>query len=384
MRVLTLLVGLVTLYLLLSVTRTVWGTFLVAFALAYLLNPLVTWLERHRFRRFFGVALVLLVFALLLVFFWSIGRTIAMQLPNFVALVPELVEQVQAVPFAISRSIDPTFGEVFRQVSGAIETFLDRLAEDIIPTLIEGGMETGLMSRVVALMGGGFRISIAFVLMVYLLYKFPGYSRSFLSVFPARRRPWVAELLAKANHSVGGYVRGQLIIAGAVGLLSYIGLTLVGVPFAPGLGLLATIFNLIPYFGPLAVSVPALLLAMTVSWGSVLAAALVLLGANAIDAYVLTPVILSRTIKVDPVTVIIAILLGSSLFGLVGAVIAVPSAVFLKLLYIEYYVQSDWYRRGAEAQDEAALPEADEPIAKAREETSDETVPISPSLRGGG
>lgn len=356
-RALTLLAGLVALYSFLAATREVWGIFLGAFLLAYLLYPLAAWLERRSFPRVFVLVIVMAGFLLLVGAFAGIGALVGAELPKVAPELVGVVDQLSELPFRISRFIDPSFGDLFRRVSSATEMLIERLTEGLIPSLDNDEVEGGLVNRLVALMGGGFRLTMMLVLTLYLLYRFPHYSQSLMESVPARHQPSVRELLDKISYSVGGYLRGQLMIATGVGLLSYLGLVLVGVPLAPALGVLATVLNLIPFFGPLLVSVPTALLALTVGRGTLIGAMLVLLIANQVDTHVLTPLILSRTIKIDPVTVILAILLGSSLFGLLGAVLAVPVAVFLKLLYRDYYLTSSWYH--AEETKKASVPAGD-------------------------
>jgi predicted PurR-regulated permease PerM len=89
--------------------------------------------------------------------------------------------------------------------------------------------------------------------------------------------------------------------------------------------------------------VPTILMALTVGLTPALGALVVLVAVNQVDAHLLTPIIYSRTISLDPVTIVASILTGLVLFGLVGALVAVPIAAFVKLLYVDYYLTSRWY-----------------------------------------
>ncbi|MCL6569755.1 MAG: AI-2E family transporter, partial [Meiothermus silvanus] len=125
-----------------------------------------------------------------------------------------------------------------------------------------------------------------------------------------------------------------------------VGLALVGVPLAGGLGLLAGVFNLIPYVGVIVSTVPALLLAATVGWPTVLLTLLVVWLTNQLEGHLLSPRILGSTTNLHPVTVIAAILIGASLFGLLGALLMVPTAAFAKILIQDYYLKSRLYEEG--------------------------------------
>ena len=185
------------------------------------------------------------------------------------------------------------------------------------------------------------------VLTVFLLYDFPTLNRAFFRAFPRRYQTGVIELLRKLDLSVGGYLRGQLLVSVVIGVAIWLGMTLLGVPFALGIGFLAGVFNIVPYLGPVIAFVPAALLTLTLGGSHLIGTVAVFLGVNFLDSNIISPFIFSLTIKLHPVLVLTSILVGASLFGLVGAIIAVPSAAFLTLLYSEYYLNSRWYDRGA-------------------------------------
>jgi predicted PurR-regulated permease PerM len=231
---------------------------------------------------------------------------------------------------------------VYVNLQGLIQSFL----RDFLPRLETArGSNQGILHMLTRLGGGGAQLGIIFVLTLYFLYHFNRYTLSFLRAFPHRHRPMIEELTTNAGKSVGAYVRGQLLISVIVGFLTYLGLLLLGVPLALVLGVLTGLFNLVPFLGPILAAVPTVILAFTEGNTQVIGALLVLLVVNQIDANLISPMVMSRTNEVDPVTVIVAILFGIAFFGLFGAVIAVPIAAFLKVLYTNYYLEGHWYKR---------------------------------------
>lgn len=342
---LVVVVGYVVYSYVLVPTWQVWSTIIVAYLIAYLLSPFVAWMER-RVSRAVGMLAVALSLLLLLGLIWLLGIQIAAQLSTFVAQIPAFTETLQELPYLISRRIDPAFGAVFDQIYVSLQSLVRGLVEGVLPRLtdIRSG-EGGVVRGLVTLAGGGARVGIVLVLSAYLLYNFPRYNRSFLRAFPHRHRPEIEEVMIDAGRSVGGYVRAQVLISVIVGGLTFLGLALVGIPLASALGLIAGIANLIPFLGPIITAVPTLLLAFTEGSGQVIGAIVVLAAINQIDGHLLSPMIFSRVISLDPVTVILAILLGAALFGFLGAVVAVPIAAFLKILYMDYYLESDWYKQ---------------------------------------
>lgn len=321
-------------FVVLGRTRLVWGSFLVAFAFAYLLSPLVNVLGRRGYPRWAGVLVVVGLLLLALTGLGLLAILVASQLADLGAEAPGLLDAVNEAPFRMARTIDPSFGRVFEQVFATTHLLSERLAAEVIPSL-EGVGVAGVRGAARALSNVGTSVALILVASVYLLHRFPGYLSSALEAIPPRHRPFVRNLADKADRSVGGFIRGQLAIALVVGVLSSVALELLGIPLALVLGVLAGMFNLIPFFGPVIVAVPTVILAATVGWGHVLGALAVLLTINLLDGNVLTPLVYARTVSLDPVTVIVAILFGAALFGLVGALLAVPIAAFLKVVYVE-------------------------------------------------
>ena len=342
-RTLVLLLAAVGLFLLLRETRLVWGSFLLALLIAYLLLPIVDWIESRGAHRGVGVLVVAVLVLMFLLGVGLLGVAVGAQLSTLANQIPRLVETLREVPFMVARLLDPTFDTVFQQVFMTLNVMSERLVDEVLPS-IQGFGSGGVNDALAALGSFGTAFAAVLVLSLYLLYQFPGYARGALDAVPERHRPFAREIAEKVDFSIGGFLRGQILIAVFVGVLTSIGLTLLGVPLSLVLGVLAGVFNLIPFFGPLIVAVPTAVLAMTGGFGLVVAALGVLLLVNVVDGNVVTPLVYSRTISVDPITIIVVILLGATLFGLVGALVAVPIAAFVKLIYRDYYRESRWFR----------------------------------------
>lgn len=344
------LLTLAGLYFFLGLTRSIWSSFLIAYLIAYLLHPLLAWVERRGLHRVVGVLAIAVGLILFLALLWLLGIRVAAQLALFVEELPGIIENLREIPFRVAREIDPTFEATFQQVFVNLTQFADGLAERAALIFQGAGIGGRLLRGATAVFGGGAQTVITLILGLYLLYNYPRYSLSFLRVFPHRYRPQVEGIMGDVGYAVGGYIRGQLLIALIVGILTGIGLALLGVPLAAGLGLVTGIANLIPFFGPLLATVPTVFFAFTEGWPTVVGAIAILLAVQQIDANVLTPVVFSQVIDIDPVTTIIAILIGAALFGLVGAIAAVPAAVFLTILYRDYYLDGHWYKQSVAAE----------------------------------
>ena len=204
----------------------------------------------------------------------------------------------------------------------------------------------GLFGTITTVVSGVIKVVALVALTVYLLLSFPKVQRFLVRLPPKPYHALSQDLMLKFEHAVGGYFRGQLIVASAVGIIVGVGFALLGVPLALSLGFLAGAFNLIPYLGVIVSTLPALLLALGGGWFKVVGVLVVVTIANQLESHILSPLILGRSTRLHPAVIIIAILLGASLAGIWGALIAVPLAAFAKLLYEDYYQTSRFYEEG--------------------------------------
>ncbi|WP_038058622.1 AI-2E family transporter [Thermus amyloliquefaciens] len=323
---------------------------LTAFAIAYLAHPVVRLFEARRLPRLLGVVLVYLGLGLFLGLASFLAAQTVLELSRLAQELPRLLEPFLAwlldLPnreWTVPETLRPVLAEASRGLQSLLQGFLETLVRWLQGLLSQGGSLLGFFA---SLLGGIFQFLTALTLSVYFLYDLPRLAQAALLVFPEPYQPLVADLARKLDRSVGGYVRGQLLVALLVGLMVGVGLWLVGVPLAASLGFLAGVFNLIPFVGVIVSGVPALLLAATGGWAKMLLALLVLWLANQLEGNLLGPLIVGRATRLHPVTAIAAILLGATLFGLWGALLGVPAAAFLKVLLEDYYKASRFYREG--------------------------------------
>lgn len=351
-RVAVLLLGLWALGGLLLRTAAVWVGFLIAYTLAYLADPLVSGLERRRVRRAFGV---LLVYALFFVFLGMASVLLAevvVQLSQLSERIPEVLRPIngwiERLPGLVRGwAQSPEVQAVLVHTADALKALLQGFSATLVSwlgTLL--GKGGNLIAGLAALAGGLVQLLAVFVMTGYLMADFPRINAALLDALPRPWQPLALDLAAKLDRAVGGYIRGQLLVAALVGLIVGLGLALSGVPTAAALGFIAGVFNLVPYLGVVVSIVPALLLALTVSAWKVVLVLVVFLVANQLESHVFSPYILGRATALHPVTVVLSILAGATFFGLWGAMLAVPVVAFAKVLYTDYYLPSRCHERG--------------------------------------
>jgi predicted PurR-regulated permease PerM len=161
-----------------------------------------------------------------------------------------------------------------------------------------------------------------------------------LALFPQERRNRLDVFFNRIAREVGGYVRGQSIVAGAIALLTWLGLKLIGVPYAEVLGLLAFLLDFIPVVGSLLAAVFAVLIALSNSPMDALWTVVLYIAANQLEANFLGPLVIGQAVGVTPLWIILAILTGGALAGVPGVFLAIPSIVIIKAAVEEFYIKT--------------------------------------------
>ena len=356
----------------------------IGFVVAYVLNPLVGALGRIRIRRPFAVVLVYLALLQVLIFGSVLIAQVVGELSRFVALIPDAVENlgqqfarvgawfegiVSRLPPSVAEFIDTRLGlapqgdlgeQAQDRLAGVLATAVENLVT-VFERILSGGPSL-LLSSATSFVSTTLQVLLILLASAYFLYDFPRFTANFRRFVPVRWRTVANDVIGKTDRAVGGYLRGQLLITTLLGVLIWIGLTIIGIPLATAISFLAAIFNLVPYLGPIIGVIPAVLLGLTVGpWAAVLAV-VVFVVANQLEGNVLSPLILSRSVDLHPVTVLLAIMAGLGLLGFVGALLAVPTVALTKVLLEDYLLTRPAY------QDEGSDDSASGPPAGAAAE----------------
>ncbi|SEJ74597.1 Predicted PurR-regulated permease PerM [Deinococcus reticulitermitis] len=352
-RLIVFLIVFYLLYRFLGLVTTVVIDFMVAFLIAYLANPLLNWLERGRVKRGLGVFFVLLLFLGLFALAGALLVTVGGQFVQLFQRLPDQIDNLNnlltnVVNWLTARGV-PGLTDAQDRISGAVREWVQNIGDNIVPILQNALNSTGtLFSRLVSIGGVIGQVLLIVLMSIYLMIDYHRVNASLLRAFPRPWQPRVLEISDLMGTAVGGYVRGQLLIAAFIGIFVWLGLSIVGIPSAAAIGFLAGAFNIVPYLGPIIGATPAILLALTLPSATlkILFVILVFVLANQIESNFLSPYILSRTTDLHPITVLVAILVGASLLGFVGALLAVPVVALSKLLLEKYYFPSRIYSQG--------------------------------------
>jgi predicted PurR-regulated permease PerM len=317
-----------------------WAAFLVRDVLLLLyisgllaigFSPIVRLIERQqvlpigsrRFPRW--LAILILYLAILGV----LGLVIALVLPPLVDQAQQLWSAKndmfeQAQQFLISKGLlreHLTFQQAVQRAPGA------------------GGSEAigrTVFSAVVGVAGGILGLLTILILTFYLLVEAGSLRRFLIQLFPARNRARVDKAAREITTKVSAWLGGQMLLAGIIGSTSAVGLWMLGIPFFYVLALISGIGELIPIVGPVLSAIPAIAVAATVSLKKVLLVVIFFIVQQQIENHVLVPKVMSRQVGLSAVTVITALLIGGKMMGIPGAILAVPTAAILQVLFTEW------------------------------------------------
>jgi predicted PurR-regulated permease PerM len=204
-----------------------------------------------------------------------------------------------------------------------------------------GGTEAvgTVFGAVLGVLGGLFGLFTILILTFYLLVESDALHNTFLRLFPRSSRDRVADASREITVKVSAWLGGQLLLGTIIGITSAIGLWLLGIPYFYVLALISAIGELIPVVGPILAAIPAIAVASTVSLQKVLLVIVFFIVQQQFENHVLVPKVMERQVGISPVTVILALLIGGKLLGILGAILAVPTAAILQVVISEVMSQ---------------------------------------------
>jgi predicted PurR-regulated permease PerM len=303
---------------------------LIAVAVVYLLNPLVSALERRGVPRVAGAGIVYVLFLCIVALVVSLlVPVVARQIGQVIDHFPDYLADAQAS----IRRVAARFGQEpdFRLDAEQVREWLS--AGENRQTVTR--YLTGLRSVTTSVISGLIIFVLGPVMAFYLLVDLPRLRRGAMALVPPGRREEIRGLMDRIGQAVGGFFRGQLLVALFVGVASSIGLWAIGLPFWLLVGMVAGVFNLVPLVGPFIGGGLAVIIAL-ISGQPLKAvwAALVLLAVQQIDNHLISPNVMGRTVQLHPVVVMLALLVGASFAGLFGMLVIVPVVAVAKIVFL--------------------------------------------------
>jgi len=312
-------------------------TLVLAFALAYLLNPLVGFMERKGVPRALSIlsiflliiGLIVLGLFLVIPFLLEQGIAFARELPD---LVQEAFENIRqwAIWQSLGYEIPSTFQQTLEQLTSNMK---DKGLGILTPALTAVFNAT---SGIMGLILGIVSMVVIPVFFFFILKDLDGIENGFYSFVPPSGREKVKNYLEMVDQVLGGFIRGQVLVASALAVLYAVGLGLTGIRFGVLIGVLAGIMFIIPYVGTiLGIAACGIILIVDFSgWGQVLGVVAAFVIAQSIESYILTPRITGDRVGLNQLETLISILIGGEIGGMTGLLVAIPAGGIIKKTFV--------------------------------------------------
>jgi predicted PurR-regulated permease PerM len=298
-------------------------------------RPAVAQLQRRGVPSWAGILLIYLVLAVIGVLFLRFG-------------LPLVTQQVATVADQMSQG----YSDLRENLVNSSNLLIKRIAEslpiapalpgnDLLPDAPEDPTESGgPFTQGLAMLGTAinilFQVAAIFIIGFFWTLESERIKRSGLLLLAREKRDGARELIQAIEQRVGAYVSGQLLLAGIIGGLALITYLIIGLPNALVLGMFMVVMELIPVIGPVIAAIPAIVIALTVSPLTAVWVVLALIVIHQLEANIIGPRVMKRAMDMRPIVTLLALAAFGSLFGILGALVALPLASTLQLLLDRY------------------------------------------------
>lgn len=314
-------------FLALFMIRDLLLIFLTSIVIASAIEPVASWAKRKNIPRI-PIILVLYV-SVSIIFagmFYFLFLPLLGELSSFIRLFPE---------YSNAFANDPMFQNAF----GSTSLFSGATNAISIPDIVNylnnfvSSFSQNAFSSVSFIFGGFFSFVIIIILSFYLAVQEDGVGKFLKVVAPWKQEKYIMNLWRRSQIKIGLWMQGQLILAGIIMVLVYLGLLLIGVDHALLLATTAGLLEIIPLFGPIIAAIPAVLIAFSGGMTQALIVAGLFLIIHQFENQLIYPLVVKKVVGVPPMVSIIALLVGGTLGGFLGMVISVPMATII----MEYF-----------------------------------------------
>lgn len=301
----------------------------IGFIIAWLFNPAVKKLEKKKIPRIAGSLIVYAIFLMFLVVFIKIlVPTIYVQLNELVGNLPEIFNEVKLATNKLFESLNDMNGIDLTSVKVNLFTTLENWFTNFTTSLPEF-----ILTVVTSFFSKLMTIAFGLIIGLYMLFDFDSISKHLISLLPKKHQKDADVLITNISTEVRKCVNGTLTVASMVFVGDSIGFAIIGLQAPLLFGLFCGITDLIPYVGPYIGGIAAVIIGFSQSTFTGVMAIIICCIVQCLENFVLQPLIMSKTMKLHPVTIIIGLLIFEHFFGIVGMILATPIIALLKVIY---------------------------------------------------
>ncbi|MFH2104695.1 MAG: AI-2E family transporter [Parcubacteria group bacterium] len=325
LKAIAIVVGLLFLYLI----RDLLLMIIVAIVIASAIDSWIDWLQKKRVPRWLSV---ILIFTLI------IGAAVVI----VSLLIPPIIEQAQqlidVLPEYAQAIVDKV--SVARDIVGQ-EAFDNMFASLSSISTNVSGESFSVFGTISGILGVVFSIVVVCVLSFYFTVQEDSLKKFIRSLAPMKHRPYIENLAGRIQKQIGYWLRGQIMLGLVVGIMLYVGLSLLGVKYALILAILGGLLEIVPYLGPIISAVPAVFLAFTQRPILALFVLILYIVVQQLENHIIVPKVMQRVVGLNPLVTIIVILVGVKVAGILGGILAVPIATAIQVFLSDIFEIKD-------------------------------------------
>lgn len=313
----------------LGAVLSILSPFFIGIIIAWLLDPIVTWLQKNGFKRAIATVMVFLSFiSLVVLLFVLLIPSFADQINEFIGSAPNVLNNIK------------NFGEnLFDKLNNIYDYDFTNIKEQLYGGLsnVVSGLTVTLPNKVISIassiVSGGLNIIFGLFIAFYMLFDFNNVRKHLFNLLPKSIHADAITLTDRLNKTLKSYVQGTLLIMLLLFIFQSITLAIAGLSSPMLFGMFCAVTNVIPYIGPYIGGIPAIIVGFTISPATGIFTLLAVVIAQFLESYFLNPIVMSKTMKLHPVTIMIGLLIFGHFFGILGMVLATPIISCIKIIF---------------------------------------------------
>lgn len=311
--------------------RSILFTLIISISLAYIINPLVNFLEKKKVKRVFGILLIYIgILGIIYLISVLIIPAIFKEVKDLVELLPKYTDEISNFSNDFYNNYYKNLDNLpfgLNQIKDTIENNISNIQEVLLDAA------SGTMNFIMNFFSKALNVVLIPIIVFYLVKDKDYFKKNVILTIPNKHRTSLISLSREIDYSLGNFIRGQLTIAAFVGTLTAIGLLILDVNYAFTIGLIAGVTNVIPYFGAVIGGGIGMFFAFLDTPIKALWVLILFIVVNQIEGNFLQPKIMGDKVGLHPIIIIIALLVAGNLFGIIGMLIAVPIATTVKIVF---------------------------------------------------
>lgn len=311
------------------VFSTISAPLIVSLVMFYLLNPIVNIMERNGIKRLIGIGIIYTFLAVIhLIVINALIPLVGYQLVNFYEGLPQYISQFNDSLNQLNQYA------IFHDALGSIKDYFNGFINHL-PDMIKDHFSKS-DNAVKSIIEAVESILIVFLTVPFILFFMlkdgPKFKQFVMRYLPANTRHDYLDLFKQIDEKVGSYVQGQMIVALCIGVLLFIGYSIIGLKYALILALIAAVTSVVPYLGPMIAISPAIIIALTISPAMLLKLGIVWCVVQFFEGHFISPNVMGNKLRIHPLTIIFVLLCAGKIAGVIGVILGIPAYAVVKVI----------------------------------------------------